>query len=144
MKIRMPRVRAYYPASQNEPEWLFCWIPPEELEQLATAGSVRSGVLEDHPSGLEVEVSQRGFREFDLDLGAEPAALQRAYETLRKMEALPESGIVAADQLEGLVRSADAGAGDLEAEAVNLASGEGLPEPEWTDGDDPRTAMRQL
>jgi hypothetical protein len=144
MKIRIPRVRAYYTASQNEPEWLLCWIPPEELEQLATAGRIQPGTLEEYPSGLEVEVTQRGFEEFELDLGAEPAVLHQAYETLRTMEVLPESGIVAADQLEGLVKGADVGAGDLEADALTLGSGETLPEPEWTDGDDPRTAMQQL
>ena len=144
MKIRVPRTRAYYTASMNEPEWLFCWIPPDDLQQLAAAGKVRPGILEEHPSGLEVEVSQRGFDEFDLNIGMEPGALYKAYATLRTMEALPESGILAADQLEGLVTSAAAGAADLESGALTIADGEGLPEPEWTDGDDPRTAMQQL
>jgi hypothetical protein len=144
MKIRTPRVRAYYPASQNEPEWLFCWIPPQGLEELATAGHIRSSILEEHPSGLEVEVTQRSFDEFELDLGVDPAALHHAYESLHKLEVLPQSGIVAADQLEGLVKSASPGAGDLEADALMVGSDQPLAEPEWTDGDDPRSAMLQL
>jgi hypothetical protein len=100
--------------------------------------------MEQHPSGLEVEVTKRGFDEFDLDLGADPEALYKAYETLRGIKALPESGIVAAEQLEELVTSAAGGAGDLAAGTPALGAGATLPEPAWTDGEDPRTAMQQL
>jgi hypothetical protein len=148
MKIRMPKVRAYYSASQNEPEWLLCWIPPDDLAQLASQGRVQSDILDDYPNGLEVEVTDQGFEEFGLQLDASPSALREAYARLRESNALPESGIVAAADLEAIVQGALESAvsfrGALTQPPSPVAKGEKLAEPEWTDGDDPRAVMQQL
>jgi hypothetical protein len=137
MKIRMPKNRACYPASRNEPDRLLCWIPREELEELAAQGRVAADVVEYHPSGLEVRLSRPGFEEFGLDLGVEPETLYEAYQALRHAGALPKSGFVAVAHLAQVARSAHGAAPGLH-EA--LAS----PEPEWTDGEDPRTVMERL
>ena len=146
MKIRTPKVRAYYAASQNEPEWLLCWIPPDDLAQLASQGRVRSDIVADYANGLEVEVTSQGFEEFGLDLDVSPSALQEAYERLREADALPESGIVAADQLEAVAKEAASRpvSFGLAPAPPSLERVEKLPEPEWTDGDDARAVMRQL
>jgi hypothetical protein len=143
MKIRLPASRACYPASRNEPDRLLCWIPRHELEQLAAEGRVKPEVLEYYPSGLEVRLSREGFAEIGLDLGVDPKELYRAYQALRQAGALPESGVVAGSYLEQAARSTGGGAGALERPAprdLSLA----VPEPGWTEGDDPRTAMQRL
>ncbi len=133
MRIRMPAVRALYPASRNEPDRLLLWIPRHELEQLAAGGRVKPETLEYYPSGLEVRVSRQGFAEFGLDLGIDPDTLHSDYRALRDAGGLPKSGIVAADRLE------QAAEGD--AASRNLFA---LPEPEWTDGKDARIVMGNL
>ena len=143
MKIRMPTSRACYPASRNEPDRLLCWIPREELEQLAAEGRVQADVLEYYPSGLEVRLSREGFAELGLDLGVDPKELHRAYLALRQAGALPKSGVVAGADLEQAARSTGGAADALEvASARDMILP--LPEPGWTDGDDPRTAMQRL
>jgi hypothetical protein len=87
MKIRVPRERAYYPASRNEPDRLLCWLPPEDLQELVRQGRAQDDILDYYPSGLEVEVTRQGLEEFRLDLGATPEALQEAYQTLRQQDA---------------------------------------------------------
>lgn len=146
MKIRTPSVRAYYSASQNEPEWLLCWIPPDDLAQLASQGRVRADVVDDYVNGLEVEVTSQGFEEFELDLDVSPDALRDAYERLRTEDALPESGIVSADHLEAVAREATSRpvSFGIAPAPPALERIEKLPEPEWTDGDDARAVMRQL
>ena len=145
MKIRLPKGRAYYPASPNEPEWLLCWIPPEELATLVQEDRIRASALAEHPSGLEVEVSQDGFAEFDLDLGVSPGALYETYASLRQQGVLPESGVVAAAQLESLAQAGERPAATHRTiERLPVARGAPLSEPEWTDGDDPRAVMQQL
>ena len=100
-------------------------------------------MLEYYPSGLEVRLSREGFAELGLDLGVDPKELYRAYQALRQAGALPKSGVVAGADLEQAARSTDGAADALESAAprdVVFA----LPEPGWTDGDDPRTAMQRL
>lgn len=146
MKISMPKERAYYAASPNEPEYLLCWIPADDLEDLASQGKVQQDILEYYPSGLEVEVSRQGLDEFKLDLGASPEALQKAYQALLRQNALPESGMVAAASLEQMVQNGMGAGGPLEAARAALPFGHGgkLPGPEMTDGADPRSVMQQL
>jgi hypothetical protein len=134
MKIRMPRTRACYPASRNEPHRLLCWIPREELEQLVAEGRVQAEVLEFYPSGLEVRLSRAGFDEFGLDLGVDPQRLYDAYEAMRKAGAVPKSGVVSGAHLERLAGASSKGLRD------ELT----LPEPDWTDGEDARAVMEKL
>jgi hypothetical protein len=141
MKIRVPKERAYYPASPNEPDRLLCWIPPDDLANLVHQGQVQDDILDYFPSGLEVEVSKQGLAQFQLKLGATPEALQEAYQTLRRQGALPKSGMVAGAGLEELLQGPDkVGApGD-----VHPAGAKKLRGPGMTKGVYPRSVMRQL
>jgi hypothetical protein len=136
--ISIPRVRAYYPASKNEPDRLLCWIPTQELETMVEDGQVRSDILEDYPDGLEVEVSEQAFDEFELDLGVEPDALLEAYANLLERNALPESGRVAGESLEKEASS------DIIFAAPMAMTNTKLPEPDMTDGQDAQTVMQLL
>ncbi len=140
-EIRTPRQRAYYPASQNEPDRLLCWIPPDVFEPMIEAEQLDPAVKEDYPDGLEVEVSSLAFDEFGLDLAVSPATLQRAYKQLRKQGMLPDSGMVDGPGLERLAWKQENSV--LESFSVR-ASDSPLPEPEMTEGVDPLTAMRGL
>lgn len=152
MQINLPETRAYYLASKNEPGYLLCWIPAEELAQLVHDGRVARDILDDHPGGLELEVSAAAFDDVELELGVSPAAIKSAFEALRERQAqgddraLPESGIVAGAWLEQKARQAEhgpigfaAGAGPFE-----LAADETPPEPRMSDGLDARTMMQSL
>jgi hypothetical protein len=143
MKIRVPRERAYYPASRNEPDRLLCWLPPEDLQELVRQGRAQDDILDYYPSGLEVEVTRQGLEEFRLDLGATPEALQEAYQTLRQQDALPKSGMVAGASLEEITQ-APAKTSGSEKSALSLEPGKKLRSPEMTKGADPRSVMRQL
>jgi hypothetical protein len=152
MKISLPEKRAYYPASQNEPEYLLCWIPPEELAQLASQGRVAADITDDYPSGLEIEVSESAFKDVELDLGANPETIKQAYAQLferkRRGEphALPASGRVDGEWLEEVARTAE---GPLPSFAVGpnalvFSIGVPPPEPKMSDGQDALTVMQNL
>jgi hypothetical protein len=145
MKIRMPKVRAYYAASANEPDDLLCWIPADELARLVEQAKAEPDVLEYHPDGLEVEVSEQGLEEHGLELGARPEALRRAYRALKKAHTLPESGMVEATSLESIAQEAVPGSSfDADRRLVLLGPDGKLPGPEMTDGADARSVMQQL
>jgi hypothetical protein len=142
MKIRVPNERAYYPASPNEPERLLCWLPPDDLKDLVRQGKVQDDILDYYPSGLEVQVSEQGLEEFKLDLGASPEALQKAYRTLRQRHAVPKSGMVTAASLQEMVHGPEKVRGSKS--PLLPEPGKKVPEPEMTDGADPRSVMQQL
>jgi hypothetical protein len=146
MPIQMPRARAYYLASENEPDYLLCWIPADELARLAGEGRLAPETLEDYPEGLELEVSSAAFEELGLDLGLSPEEIKGAYAGLRQAGALPQSGMVDGARLEAEARGLAAVPGDFEALGAPLpfSSGTPLPEPEMTDGEDARTVMQRL
>ena len=145
MKISTPSKRAYYPASTYEQDQLLCWIPEEELQRMVRFGQIAPDVLDDYPDGLEVEVSQAAFDEFEIDLGISPEAIQQAYAYHRARKALPESGVVDGATLERVAQEPQRGApeGFVKGGLV-LSAGEKFPEPEMTDGEDPRTVMLGL
>jgi hypothetical protein len=146
MQIHMPRARAYYLASENEPDFLLCWIPVDELARLADEGRVAPEALEDYPEGLELEVSPAAFEELGLDLGLSPEEIKGVYAGLRQVGALPASGMVDGARLETEARGLAAVPGDFEAlgAPLSFSSGKPLPEPEMTDGEDARTVMQRL
>lgn len=152
MKISLPEARAYYPASKNEPDYLLCWIPAEELAKLVDEGRVAPDILDDYPGGLELEVSEEAFEEVDLDLGVSPEAIQQAYGNLEKRKregaphAMPTSGRVDGAWLEEVAAAVDDpfmsySTGPLPFDDVVL---EPPPEPKMSDGQDPRTVMQNL
>jgi hypothetical protein len=156
MQIKTPTQRAYYPASRNEPDYLLCWIPVEELERMVQEGHISPDVPEDYPDGLEVEVSGAGFDEFGIDFGVNPQAIREAYAHLLAQDQLPESGMVHGASLEReaqLLEEAPVGAPKGILSGPTTRGGEPsesfgarpkLPEPHMTDGEDPRTVMLDL
>jgi len=143
MKISTPKKRAYYPASEYEQDELLCWIPEEELARMARFGQITPDVLEDYPDGLEVEVSREAFDEFEIDLGISPEAIKQAYAYYRERGELPESAVVDGATLEGAVQGPQRGEPEGLAKGV-LSAGDKFPEPEMTEGEDPRTVMLGL
>jgi len=143
MKISTPKKRAYYAASENEQDEVLCWIPEEELARMARFGQIAPDVLEDYPDGLEIEVSQEAFDEFEIDLGIRPEAIKQAYAYYRKRGELPESGVVDGATLESRAQEPQRGGLEGLAKGV-LRAGDKFPEPEMTEGEDPRTVMLGL
>ena len=145
MKISTPSKRAYYPASKYEHDQLLCWIPEEELQRMVRFGQIAPDVLDDYPDGLEVEVSQAAFDELEIDFGVSPEAIRQAYAYHRGRKALPESGVVDGATLERVAQEPLRGAPEGFVKGVGvLSAGEKFPEPEMTDGEDPRTVMLGL
>ena len=145
MKISIPSERAYYLASENEPDRLLCWIPEEELQRMVRFGQITPDVLEDYPDGLEIEVSQAAFDEFEVDLGVSPEAIKEAYAYHREQGKIPESGSVGGAALESAAQEPMRGGEEAIAKGGPLLRGEGgFPEPKMTEGEDPRTVMLGL
>lgn len=96
MTIKTPREIVYYPASRNEPDWLMCWIPFNELKKLVDKNRADKKILTDYPDGLDLEVTDEEFKfyleKYNLKLENEPRNLSIAYEFLRekKMIKTPE------------------------------------------------------
>ncbi len=140
MKISIPETRAYYPASKNEPDYLLCWIPARELAQLANEGRIARDILDDYPGGLEIEVTDAAFEAVELDLGTSPEAIRRAYAELT------EPGLVDGAWLEERAIAAEKGALDfgIGPDLESLVSGEAVPKPKMSDGQDARSVMQSL
>jgi hypothetical protein len=148
MKISTPSKRAYYPASENERDQLLCWIPEEELQRMVRFGQITPDVLEDYPDGLEFEVTQAAFDEFEIDLGVSPEAIQEAYAYHRERGEIPETGAVDGAALESAALDSAAqeslrGGPEMLTKG-GPAIGFKFPEPEMTEGEDPRTVMLGL
>ncbi|TFG72117.1 MAG: hypothetical protein E4H27_03260 [Anaerolineales bacterium] len=139
MKIKTPAKRAYYPASPNEITRLLCWIPYPVLQQMVGAGQAPENLLEDHPDGLEIEVTEATFAEFGITLGVTPTQVKRAYVKLLASKMLPPSCIADGMALEAMAYAAAKGS-----EMVSFSTGQIFPEPEMTDGDDPMMMLRRI
>jgi hypothetical protein len=140
MKISIPEARAYYPASENEPDYLLCWIPAGELAQLASEGRIAKGILDDYPGGLEIEVTDQAFEAVELDLGISAEAIRRAYAEL------PGSEVVDGVWLEKKAMAAELAPVDFSSELAftGPASKEAMPKPKMSDGQDARSVMQNL
>jgi hypothetical protein len=134
-KISTPTRRAYYLASPNETSRVLCWMPADELVDMAARGEAPEHLIDDHPDGLEVEVSEAEFAEFGINLAADPADIRRVYLELLRKEQLPPSGMVDGRHLE---REA------MGMEMVSFARSAGLPEPSMSEGEDVKTMLKGL
>ena len=65
MPIKTPIERAFYYEITNLRDRLIYWIPKEDLEQMRKSGSVSKEILKDYPFGLDLEVYQDLFDEFE-------------------------------------------------------------------------------
>jgi hypothetical protein len=148
MPIRLPLERTYYPASRDEPEQLLCWIPPHELEALIKAGRAPARLRDEHPLGLELEVSAHALSQAGIELPAPADSLKAAYLKLRNERRLPASGYVQATYLEQGTRDNHAplitAAADMIAEPEGVLPSGLAPEPAMSAGEEPDAAMRRL
>ncbi|MDF1515494.1 MAG: hypothetical protein P1S60_16920 [Anaerolineae bacterium] len=135
MKIRTPAKRAYYPASANEKTRLLCWIPREVMGNMVAKGQMPASLLEDHPDGLELEVTEEIFSDFGITLDMTPTQLKKAYIKLLVNKSLPPSGMVDGMALEAMA---------LGYTMPSFSNGATFPEPDMTDGEDALTAFRRM
>ena len=134
-KISTPTGRAYYPASPNEPSRVLCWMPAKELARMVEEGEAPAHLIDDHPDGLEVEVSEAEFTEFGIKLVADPAAIRQAYLDMLHDGQIPDSGMVDARNLESVA---------LGTLMVSFSMGSKLPEPDMSDGEDVKSLLKGL
>ena len=78
MTISIPITRAYYPARTSTTR-ILCWLPEDELQRMITSGDAQDDIIEDFPSGLEIEVSVDALDEYEIKLGFPPELICRAY-----------------------------------------------------------------
>ncbi|KPL23102.1 MAG: hypothetical protein AMJ93_05475 [Anaerolineae bacterium SM23_84] len=147
-RISIPKQRSYFLASPNEPEYLMCWIPPEEYGRMVQNGQIPQEVVGDYPLGIEVEVSEEDFREYQLDLGVTPEAIKQAYlQALEDGTVQPGETVLAAN-LESWAREAEEstarGLLDETAKSFGPPGPRELGEPEMTEGEDAMTILSDL
>ncbi len=144
MKIQIPTERTYYQASPGEPDRLFCWIPRKELEEMVKDEKAGREILENYPSGLEIEVSKETLEEDGIDLGINPEHVREVYALLREQGSLDKSGYIQASVLEDY--ASDIVKARCKAKTDNAAKGVAapLPKPRMSDGEDPSAVFNRL
>ena len=132
MLIKLPVERAYY-STVNEPDNILLWIPECELKAMAIDNKVNERILDDYPTGLEVQVYEQNLKDFEeqygLRLDINPEKIAEAYRKACRMKLLSKEGIVQAKALE------------------DYADGkffESLPEPKYDEGEEPRKVFERL
>lgn len=145
--IRVPKRRAYYAASRNEPERLLCWLPREELEAKVQRGELKRKVLKDYPDGVEIDLLPEDMKEFKVEPKVSVAKLRRQFLRLRKKGLLHESGLISAAALERAARDQDTPELQLRGarrDLVKFLKGKKphkavsrLPRPSMSKGEDP-------
>jgi hypothetical protein len=144
--IRVPRRRAYYAASRNEPERLLCWLPREELEAKVERGEIPRKLLKDYPDGVEIDLLPEDMKEFKVEPKVSVAKLRRQYQRLRRRNLLHESGVISAAALERAAADQDRPERELKGErrdVVRLLKGKRvarrpriMPRPAMSKGED--------
>ncbi|MCK5116243.1 MAG: hypothetical protein KAR44_06555 [Candidatus Aegiribacteria sp.] len=139
MTISIPLVRAYYPARTGITR-ILCWLPEDELNNMITRGNAPDDIIEDFPSGLEIEVSVEALDEYEIKLGFSPEQICRAYSYFMNRGSVDKSGLVDGASLEGILKQALAipTGSNLEENLEQIYSRtEILPKPDMSDGSDP-------
>jgi len=148
MTISIPLARAYYPARTGLSR-ILCWLPKDELEKMISRGDAPDDIIEDFPSGLEIEVSVEALDEYEIKLGLPPESICRAYSYFMDRGLVDKSGLVDGASLESILKQAlTTRAGiNLEKNLEQVFSrAEILPKPGMSDGSDPnspRNSFRQ-
>ena len=139
MTISIPLARAYYPARTGLSR-LLCWLPEDELKKMITRGDAPDDIIEDFPSGLEIEVSVEALDEYEIKLGLPPESICRAYSYFMDRGSVDKSGSIDGASLERVLKQSLAiGTGStLEENLEQVFPGaEILPKPRMSDGSDP-------
>ena len=97
--IRLPAEMVYYAEPQRSIETLLCWIPPDAYVHVSADADT---LLRWYPDGLELSVDADTLAEYDINLGAFPHDLRRAYQWLQDKGKLPATQMVPAAQLNEL------------------------------------------
>ncbi len=139
MTISIPIARAYYPARTGLTR-ILCWLPKDELEKMIDRGDAPDDIIEDFPSGLEIEVSVEALDEYEIKLGFSPELICRAYSYFMDRGSVDKSGLVDGLSLERILKQAltTRSGNDLEENLEQVFSMEKiLPKPGMSDGTDP-------
>lgn len=142
MAIRLPTERTYYQSSPTEPDYLFCWIPKEELEDMVSNGQASRDVLKNYPDGLEIEVDKEAFQEVEIDLKINPEKIRAAYALLKQQGILDDSEYVQGAALERFAQQIEE---RTESRTATVpAEFQSLPKPKMSDGDEPSVMFQSL
>ena len=138
MTISIPTIRAYYPARTGKTR-ILCWLPGAELKRMISRGEAPADIIEDFPSGLEIEVSVEALDEYEINLGFSPELICSAYSYFMKRGSIEKSGLVNGASLERILQQVQNSTGsDLEENLERaFPAGQTLPGPEMSDGIDP-------
>jgi len=140
MAIRVPTERTYYQSSPIEPDYLLCWIPREELEDMVRKGEAVKDVLKNYPYGLEIEVSEEALEEVGIKLNISPDSIRKAYTLLREENCLDKSGYVRGKALERFVEYMEMRP-EVRTVPFELTK---FPAPEMSDGEEPLFIFQHL
>lgn len=139
MTISIPIARAYYPARTGSTR-ILCWLPKDELERMISRGDAVDDIIEDFPSGLEIEVSVESLGEYEIKLGFSPELICRACLYFMDRGSVDKSGLVDGAILERILKQAlkIRTGNNLEKNLEQVFSREKiLPKPGMSDGTDP-------
>ncbi len=103
-------------------------------------GDAPDDIIEDFPSGLEIEVSVEALDEYEIKLGFSPELICRAYSYFMDRGSVDKSGLVDGLSLERILKQAltTRSGNDLEENLEQVFSMEKiLPKPGMSDGTDP-------
>jgi hypothetical protein len=115
MPIKTPKERAFYYEITNLRERLIYWIPREDLEQMSKDGRVSGEILKDYPFGLDLEVYQDLFDEFEKKYGLKiPIDVDSILQTFQAVKnkfgrKFPRTGLINAEELENLAHDLKSG-----------------------------------
>ncbi len=139
MTISIPLARAYYPARTGLAR-ILCWLPKDELRDMISRGDAPDDIIEDYPTGLEIEVSVEALDEYEIKLGFPPESICRAFSYFMDRGSVDKSGIVDGASLERTLKQAliTRSGNKLEENLEQVFSrSETLPKPRMSDGSDP-------
>ncbi|NOQ23186.1 MAG: hypothetical protein GQ565_11135 [Candidatus Aegiribacteria sp.] len=139
MTISIPLARAYYPARTGSTR-ILCWLPIGELKKMINSGDAPDDIIEDFPSGLEIEVSAEALDEYEIKLGFSPESICRVYSYFQDRGSVNKSDLVDGASLERILKQALAirTGNNLEENLEQVFSrAEILPKPGMSDGTDP-------
>ena len=111
MPIKTPKERAFYYEITNLRERLIYWIPMEDLEDMVNNGDVCAKILKDYPFGLDIEVYQGKFDEFekqyDLKIPIDLNDTLKAFQAVKAQygRKFPRTGLINAEELENLAQN---------------------------------------
>lgn len=139
MTISIPTARAYYPARADATR-ILCWLPIDELKRMISRGDAPDDIIEDFPSGLEIEVSADALDEYEIKLGFSPELICGVYSYFMNQGLIDKSGLVDGASLERILKQVtDSRMGsNLEKNLELLLPVRTiLPKPGMSDGTDP-------